>query len=247
MIELRAVKGKTGRLIATLLQEKGVEVNAGDAPVTGIISYGVQVREDKIPVLNANAGKLNKFEELEALAKAGLKVPAHSKDRAKLGEVIALGRNYKHSKGKDIRQIASMRDPGRSDYYTRYINVHREYRVWAFRNKVLGIYEKKLRYPKKAKRNPGIAWNWQRGYAFEFYKGAPEKIGEMGIKAVAALGLDFGAVDILEDGNHVWYVLEVNTAPGVRDRRQGITYLTTKLARWCQNGFKKRKEVERVN
>ena len=37
----------------------------------------------------------------------------------------------------------------------------------------------------------------------------------MGIDAVSALGLDFGAVDIIEDADGKLYVLEVNTAPGL--------------------------------
>jgi D-alanine-D-alanine ligase-like ATP-grasp enzyme len=35
---------------------------------------------------------------------------------------------------------------------------------------------------------------------------------------VYALGLDFGAVDILRDDEGKWYVLEINTAPGIADQ-----------------------------
>lgn len=241
MIELRAVKGKTGRLLATLLAEKGVRVNEGEQPTSGIISYGVTVRDVSVPVLNANAGKLDKFQELQALAKAKIAVPNHSTNRGDISGAV-LGRMYKHAKGKDIRLVVNSYDSS-SNYYTRYVQVSREYRVWTFRNRVLGVYEKVLRYPKKAKKRPGVAWNWARGYAFQFYREAPVELGQLGIKAVAAVGLDFGAVDIVEDAQGHRFVLEVNSAPGTQDRRQGLTYLATKIARWCENGFKKRKEA----
>jgi D-alanine-D-alanine ligase-like ATP-grasp enzyme len=38
---------------------------------------------------------------------------------------------------------------------------------------------------------------------------------QLSVEAVAALGLDFGAVDIIEDKEGNFYVLEINTAPGL--------------------------------
>lgn len=239
MIELRAVRGKTGRLLAQLLIEKQVNLTQGEPE--GIISYGVPVKSD-LPTLNANAGRLNKFEELQALAKAGIPVPTH---RIELGEQNErmLGRSFKHARGKDIRIMdGRATPPGRSDFYTTYIPQSREYRVWVFRSRVLGVYEKHCRYPRRAKRRPGIAWNWSRGFAFSFYKDAPQELKDLGMAAVKAVGLDFAAVDIIQNTNGKLFVLECNSAPGVRERRQGISYLATKLARWTTNGFKERRK-----
>jgi glutathione synthase/RimK-type ligase-like ATP-grasp enzyme len=45
---------------------------------------------------------------------------------------------------------------------------------------------------------------------------APNTVEEQAIKAVQALGLDFGSVDVIWNERHsLPYVLEVNTAPGL--------------------------------
>ncbi len=255
MIELRAVPGKTGRLLGEILAEKGVNLTTGD--VQAVVSYGIQLRTT-VPSLNANAGRMNKYLEMQRLRERGVLVPdfasqpyeisssAHGSDwhnETQRSSPRILGRRFKHTKGIDIQVY--WHNPSawsRSDYFVRYITPAREYRVWAFRNQCLGVYEKFLRYPAKQRRDPhGIPWNWRRGYAFEFYHNAPEELKALGVAAVKALDLDFGAVDILHGQDGRMYVLEVNTAPGVRERRQGLTYLATKIARWTENGFKERK------
>lgn len=254
MIELRAVPGKTGRLLAQLLAEK--RVNLTEGPTQAIVSYGCRV-DSTLPVLNGNAGKLNKFEELQALDKRGIQTIPYSKDpytdlwcaSAALRNEKILGRNLKHTKGRDIKVFEgegaySLLQPRyRCDFYTQYIPQKAEFRVWAFRGRCLGVYQKTLEFPRKARRRPGIAWNWRRGYAFKFFHDAPEALKQLGIDAIRALDLDFGAVDIIQAiDDDQFYVLEVNTAPGTQGPRQGLTYLATKIARWYENGFKKRNE-----
>jgi glutathione synthase/RimK-type ligase-like ATP-grasp enzyme len=51
--------------------------------------------------------------------------------------------------------------------------------------------------------------------AAEAGEGPPD---ELAIKAVAALGLDFGAVDVILGRDGQFYVLEVNTACGLEER-----------------------------
>ncbi len=64
--------------------------------------------------------------------------------------------------------------------------------------------------------------NWKirsyaNGFLFSRYGIYPsEARDQLAVKAVAALGLDFGAVDLIEDKGK-FYVLEVNTAPGIED------------------------------
>jgi hypothetical protein len=244
VIELRAVPGRTGRLLGELLAEKGVNLTTGD--VEAVVSYGRPVNQN-LPTLNGAAGTRNKYEELRVLHAAGIPVPAFGRTPEEVagggeGTPRVLGRMFKHSKGTDIAVLRDARRFTGSEYFVRYIAPEREYRVWAFRGQCLGVYEKLLRYPRKQARDPqGIPWNWRRGYAFEFYHNAPEDLKALGVASVKALGLDFGAVDILHGQDGLMYVLEVNTAPGVRDRRQGITYLATKIARWATKGFKERK------
>jgi len=69
----------------------------------------------------------------------------------------------------------------------------------------------------------------------------PRAAVELAGDALQAIGLDFGAVDILvgKDGQN--YVLECNSAPGVEgDDRQVIRALARKIANWERNGFLRR-------
>lgn len=43
----------------------------------------------------------------------------------------------------------------------------------------------------------------------------PDDVKELAVGAVAALDLDFGAVDLIQTKMGKWYVLEVNTACGL--------------------------------
>lgn len=251
MIELRVVPGPTGRLLATLLRERGIEVTTqrGTDTVQGIVSYGVPLESTRTPTLNARAGTLNKFEEMHTLHEKGILVPPHSIDGSGLTFPI-LGRKFKHSKARDIVPILQndtefewRKQGGACDYFVQYIPRRREYRVWAYRRRPLAVYEKIMRYPDRygVERSAGIGWNWNHGFAFEFYHEAPEAIKQLGCQAVDALGLDFGAVDIIHGMDGTLYVLEVNTAPGTQGVRQGIDILANKIVNWQRLGFPARK------
>ena len=59
-------------------------------------------------------------------------------------------------------------------------------------------------------RNHGNGWIFARG-GVEIQ----DEVKEVAIKAVSALGLDFGAVDIVITPQGVGKILEINTAPGL--------------------------------
>ena len=67
-----------------------------------------------------------------------------------------------------------------------------------------------------------------------------EELTSLGKQAVDALGLDFGAVDIILGADGRYSVLECNSAPGVESPRQAITSLVNHIERWARNGFKRR-------
>lgn len=99
--------------------------------------------------------------------------------------------------------------------YTRYEPYRRaELRVHVFMGKLIDI-QRKIRDPKRepatwAIRNHGNGFI----YAREHVVWRPE-LAELAIRAVGALGLDFGAVDMLECKDGTYKLLEVNTAPGL--------------------------------
>lgn len=101
--------------------------------------------------------------------------------------------------------------------YTAYIKKQEEYRYHVFMGQVVDIQRK------ARKRDvPDDAVNWQvrnldGGFIFarEGVVASPVA-SEEAIKAVAALGLDFGAVDLIYNAREdKYYVLECNTAPGL--------------------------------
>jgi hypothetical protein len=241
MIELVAIKGPTGRLLREMLQEKGLLTGRAQARVN--YGYGGHTT---LPALNGRAGTINKLQELQLLAQNGVSVVPFSTNPASLRPPL-FGRRIHHTRGTDIVLVQCGRpNPAKrvSDFYTTVIPKKREFRVWAFRGVPIGTYEKTLTYPRQygMKGRSRDVWNWRNGFAYGFVhqNEVPKPLKALGVSAVDALGLDFGAVDIIQGNDDRYYVLEVNSAPGVEGRRQGITSLVNHIEAWAKGGFKER-------
>lgn len=242
MIELRTIQGPTGRLLRTMLAEKGLLNGTSQ----GRVNYGYG-GPTSLPALNSRAGTFNKLQELQLLAKNGVSCIPFSVNPRELAPPL-FGRKVHHTRGTDIVPVQCGRpDPLKrvSDFYTTVIPKKREFRVWAFRGKPIGTYEKTLEYPAKygRKGRSREIWNWRNGFAYGFVHqdNAPKELKSLGCRAVDAVGLDFGAVDIIEGRDDRYYVLEINSAPGVEGRRQGITSLVNHIEAWVKSGFKEKK------
>lgn len=238
-IQLKAIKGPTGRELKAMLDERGLLRGR----VQGIVHYGYGGAEEHLPTLNRWAGTFDKLQELTRLKDQGVRTVPFARRAGDLYGVV-LGRKLHHTRGTDIKI-----GPGaRGDYFTQLVDKDREFRVWAYRGKCLATYEKTLDYPARLGRRGRNreVWNWRNGYAYNFVDpaGVPDALKEMGAMAVDALSLDFGAVDIIYGKDRRYYVLEVNTAPGVEGRRQGLTSLVNCIERWVNNGFKERRYAQ---
>lgn len=103
----------------------------------------------------------------------------------------------------------------RAPLYTAYVRKQDEFRVHVVAGRVVAVQRKALR---EGTENPDFrVRNLANGFIFA-RQGveAPPAVLEQSILAVAALGLDFGAVDVLWNVfRQTAYVLEVNTAPGL--------------------------------
>ena len=99
--------------------------------------------------------------------------------------------------------------------YTKYIRKQKEFRVHVFDSKIIDIQEKR-RSSAVDDHHPYIR-NHNNGYVF--CRGdieEPHSLRGVAISAVNALGLDFGAVDVIWNAElDSCYVLEVNTACGL--------------------------------
>lgn len=109
-------------------------------------------------------------------------------------------------------------DPGNpipdAPLYTQYVFKEKEFRIHATQTEVFDV-RKKIRDPKMEP----LSWkirSAKNGFIFAAKNVEPSAArDQLAIDAVKALGLDFGAVDIVEDKHGKFFVLEVNTAPGL--------------------------------
>lgn len=100
--------------------------------------------------------------------------------------------------------------------YTKYIPKKNEYRIHVFGNDVIHVQRKA-----RKKDVPDDQVNWQiRNHANGFIFAqenvdVPDDIKEDAISWVSHYGLHFGALDVIHSTDGNWYLLEINTAPGI--------------------------------
>jgi hypothetical protein len=232
--------GPTGRLLEGLLRERGIGTQQ-DA----VVCYGTGYRGN-LPALNGNVGRFDKYQQFVELKRAGVRVPNFfTPQEAQRATTFPLfGRALMHREGKDIMpalqpEDVPLRVAAGSTFFTEYVPRTTEYRVWIYRRRHLSTYQKVMRHPEMYKH---FGCSFRNGFAFELVKqlDLPTPAIEQAGAAVSALGLDFGAVDVLQGKDGLPYVLEVNTAPGVDGPRVSISALADKIMRWKELGFPRR-------
>jgi hypothetical protein len=244
----------TGQILAGLIREQGPEVRLQGvgSPFfpTGIVCWGMGYTGSDTPALNANAGQHDKLAQFRLMQEGGVHTPdfiaaRHITFPANTPPGVWFGRQLRHHGGSDISLVLQPEDfearrASGSEFFTKFIPNTAEYRVWIYRRKHLGTYVKVLAHPEQYR---GIGRNYDNGFSFNLVDAAsvPRPAVDMAAQAVTSLGLDFGAVDMLLGKDGQYYVLEVNTAPGVEgDNRQVIQALARKIARWVALGYPRR-------
>ena len=127
---------------------------------------------------------------------------------------VFVGRPDRHSKKRGFwkitnetlldRAIAGTRRKKAATHFIEYVEHDREYRVHIFKGKSIRISEKEF--------NEDGSYTTKKPGEIKL-----RTVRDAAKSAVAAVGLDFGAVDILAkgDNNEEVFVLEVNAAPGL--------------------------------
>lgn len=171
----------------------------------------------------------NKLRAFRLFREAEVSIPLFTDSRyeavdlQRQGHTI-FGRTVSGSKGRGIVIYSPDQEIGHHELYTAYIPNIREYRLHVVGDAVIRTQRK---YPEKAGAQADAPIkNVEHGFVFK----APQKKlnpqrEELAVQAVKALGLDFGAVDMVIDNTNTAYVLEINTAPACSPMT-GTAYVT---------------------
>lgn len=174
-------------------------------------------------VVNAS-NKLNTFRKLQV---AGVRTPAfttnfqEAKTWLQTGLTVVERHTLSGHSGEGIRIVSYDDESATSQLqaaplYTKYMYKEKEFRVHVFRGTVIDYIEKKKRRGAEDMPNfDRFVYSTERGWVFS-REGATQldSVKQLAINAVRALGLDFGAVDVILVDN-IPYVLEVNSSPGL--------------------------------
>lgn len=176
--------------------------------------------------LNRNGVGLavNKLNTLTALACAGVRVPEFTQHlHVDRGPDIWLARTILSSHGGAGVVVVRRQDPiPEAPLYTRYISKVQEYRLHVAGGRVIAVQQKRKELETEQTADQKLIRNRSNGWVYAVnnveWTDEPTKEAayEEAEEAVLALGLDFGAVDlVLCKDTGLPYVLEVNTAPGL--------------------------------
>jgi D-alanine-D-alanine ligase-like ATP-grasp enzyme len=167
------------------------------------------------------------------LRSAGISVNKWSKDWSELQFPILARLNGLY-KGKGITLCMSqyeakvLQNKG-VDYFSEFTPVIREYRVHVVNNGSnyeTMVFKKIL--PRDCVIDSFTVKNLGKGWRLTQCDGNAS-MKNMAIESIKALGLDFGAVDIIHNIYNDWVVLEVNTAPGLTDKTGALDFYAENL------------------
>lgn len=227
---------ESAKALAGLLQVKRVRGDGLYAPLpsTTIVNWGngraPNWRRNPRQMLNKPTAvniASNKLLSFQAFKNAGIRTPEFTTDISVARRWLTSGTTVverhvlRGNSGEGIR-IVNLDDTEVDSIitsallYTKFIKKTAEFRVHVFKGEVID-YIQKLKTTsanRPANFNPYVSsinmgWVFSRTEALDL-----PVVKQIALRAVAALGLDFGAVDVMYlDGQA--YVLEVNTSPGL--------------------------------
>lgn len=167
---------------------------------------------------------VNKITSFSRMKKGGAPTPPWSENHSTAlkwsadGKWVCCRQQIEGMDGAGLVLAKTAKEMVNAKLYTRFMPIHKEFRVYVFRDKMLDIREKRRDSDLLAagKINDNIRTT-SGGWVFcQNNVVIPKDIEEVSTKAVKALGLDWAGVDVIqakEDGR--CYVLETNTAPYV--------------------------------
>lgn len=218
-VRIRALLSPSGRALRERLEELGYEGRP--------INWG-HTKFDGVNTPEAIKLSSNKHQALWTMDRAGVPIPKlYAPQDIRIGfiDYPAIGRTSYHSKGSGFwfceneQEALRAREAGAS-HFLEYIEGAREFRVHVVAGQSIKISEKHKSYNPETEEFTEDRWTYPERFKRKI------SLRKIGKEAVEALGLDFGAVDILyKKINDVprFFVLEVNTAPCLTESEDGDT------------------------
>lgn len=165
---------------------------------------------------------IDKYEAFLAMSERGVPVPEFDEELSEQRRGKWLARTQLRGSGGAGIVVIRPNDPvPPAELYVKYIPKLHEYRVHVFSGNAIAIQQKRKREGVEQTPDEALIRNAENGWVFcvdnvAFTENTEQQVKDAAVAAVSALGLDFGAVDIIvgRDDNRP-YVLEVNTAPGI--------------------------------
>ena len=224
--------GKTGKLLAKVLHG---EYSTNDIPNSHNLhliwrwgNFSTEIpRELHVNIINDHVNSIfrNKAETRKRLIMNNVSCPkiytSETMDEAKFP---LIARPVFHMRGRDfniVNDIDTAMQFLRNGYYIQeIIETEKEYRIFMFNQKILECNIKELvRIPKRPL-HPLIK-NWKNGYIFKqvlMNTLSPNTITTCQL-AQAHVGLSFCAIDCAVNKNGTAYIFELNSAPGLIERK----------------------------
>lgn len=197
----------------------------GNAPVDPAIAIHGQVQDLLEDLVEAQFNRNDLFirgvnEAYDGLNRLVLALRTPAPAAPLIAATDWVGRVNNHTGGTDL-----LTPPGNPDFWVKKLELVKEYRIHMFLSKSIRAGVKTIREgfsdnPAMVRGDTRIASKWVRSYdggwtiKYDDFK-SKHAMRELAHKAVTALKLDFGAVDIGEKANGELVVLEVNRAPGL--------------------------------
>ena len=232
---------ETGALIKSMLEDSGVEVTR-NAPK--VISYGVP-QEGALGNTRPKTRRpgFGKIYNMEQMGREGVRtVPWFKGDKIPNGIKFPLLARKEHGYGgTDLvpvlqREELDWRIAAGWDWFSQFVPIEQEYRVWVFRDEVLGTYAKQMKRPEQFKY---IGRNFRNGFDFVACKDQADASNEA-LAAVKALHLDWAAVDLIRSTDGLIYILECNTAPGAikSGAQKTLRKLVDRMVSWLKGDIR---------
>jgi len=224
MFILRRTGGVSAKELAKLCGAKcGKVVNRNNLK-DFIINYGERYEQAH---LNKNVN-YNKLSVHKFLAEHDIKVPKLYSKNARIEdkEFPVLARKNYHSKGRDIiyikdkKALKELNDSGKDyDFLVQYIPKVSEYRVHILKGYKIIVNVK----VNDEEERDVIVRSHDKGWKHITYRGEFDNaLIKLGKDVTDLLQYDFAVIDIIRDKKNNLYVLEVNSAPGLEERKLNI-------------------------